>query len=141
MRKFVFVALICFCFGLNVFAQAKIKVLKYEVPKYSPAAAAIGVKGEFIATVKINNEGKVISANFEKIHPLLKKQLTEAANKWIFSANKNSEEREVEIAFEYRIKSDNSKKNYDKPSKEKVSFKKPYCLIITRTVYSMTPVY
>ncbi len=101
MKKIVFIALICLCFGLNVFAQAKIKVLKYEQPKYYPPASALGIKGEFIVAVKINKGGKVISSNYEKGHPLLKKTLEEAASEWLFSADKNSEEREVKIIFEY----------------------------------------
>lgn len=135
MKKFVSIALICFCFGLNVFAQAKIKVLKYEVPKKSPAAAAIGLKGEFFVNVKINKEGKVISADVEKVHPILRKPIEEAANKWIFSADENSEERTVKIVFEYRIKNNKDRKNNYKDSKIKVNFKKPYRLIISSTVY------
>lgn len=135
MKKFVLVTLICLCFSLNVFAQAKIKVLKYQAPKESPAAAAVGVKGQFIVSVKINKEGKVVSANLEKVHPLLRKVLEEAVNKWLFSADKNLEEREVKIVFEYRTKNNNSRKNNYKDSKIKVSFQKPYRLIISSTVY------
>jgi Gram-negative bacterial TonB protein C-terminal len=141
MKKFVFIALICLCFGLNVFAQAKIKVLKYEVPKYSPAAAAVGIKGEFIVVVKINKDGKVISTNVEKVHPLLKRVVEESASKWLFSNGKNSEERQINIIFEYLIKVNNSKKNTDKPSDEKAKFKKPFRLIITRTNYPRASVY
>ena len=110
MKKFVSIALICFCFGLNVFAQAKIKVLKYEVPRKSPAAAAIGLKGEFFVDVKINKDGKVISSDVEKVHPILRKLIEEAASKWLFSADKSFEERIVKIIFEYRIKSNNNRK-------------------------------
>ena len=66
MKKFVFIALICLCFSLNDFAQTKIKVLKYEQPKYYPPATALGIKGEFIVAVKINKDGKVISSNYKK---------------------------------------------------------------------------
>ena len=138
MKKFVFIALMCFCFGLNVLAQTKIEVLKYEAPQKSPAAVAVGVKGEFIVNVKISRDGKVISANLEKVHPLLKRVLQEAVNKWLFSADKNLEEREVKITFEYRIKSNNSKRNTDKPPKEDSHFKKPYRLFITRIFYPIS---
>ena len=135
MKKFVFIALVCLCFGLNIFAQAKIKVLKYEAPKKSPAAAAVGVKGEFIVSVKINKDGKVVSFNLEKVHPLLRRVLEQALNKWLFSVDKNLEEREVKITFEYRIKSGDYKTKTDESSKETSHFKKPFRLIITRTVY------
>ncbi len=138
MKKFVFIALICLCFGLNVFAQVKIKVLKYEAPKKSPAAVAVGVKGEFIVAVKINKNGNVISANLEKVHPLLRRVLEEAVNKWLFSSDINLEEREVKIAFEYRIKSNNSKRNTDKPPREDSHFKKPFRFIITRIFYPIS---
>lgn len=135
MKKFVFVALFCFCFALNVFAQTKIKVLKYEIPRKSPVAAAIGLKGEFFVDVKINKDGKVISTDVEKVHPILRKPIEEAASKWLFSVDKNLEERTVKIIFEYRIKNNNNRKNNYKDSKIKISFKKPYRLIITSTVY------
>lgn len=135
MKKFVFIALICFCFGLNVFAQEKIKVLKYDVPKKSPAAAAVGLKGEFFVNVKINKDGKVISADAEKVHPLLRTALKESATRWLFNADKNLEERSAKIIFEYRIKNNNDRKNNYKDSKIKVSFEKPYRLIISSTVY------
>jgi len=138
MQKVVFIALICLCFGLNVFAQAKIKVLKYEVPKYSPVAAAVGAKGEFIVAVKINKDGKVVLANAEKVHPLLRKQVEAATNKWLFNTDKNLEERETKIIFEYLIKVDKSKKNTDRPTDEKAKFKKPFRLIITRTNYPIS---
>lgn len=135
MKKFVFVTLICLCFGLNVFAQTKIKVLRYEVPDKSPAAVAIGLKGEFFVDVKINKDGKVISTDAGKVHPILRKPIEEAASKWLFSADKILEERTVKIVFEYRIKNNNSRKNNYKDSKIKVSFKKPYRLTISSTVY------
>ncbi|MGI8469382.1 MAG: energy transducer TonB [Pyrinomonadaceae bacterium] len=135
MKKFVLVALVCFCFGLNVFAQAKIKVLKYEIPRNSLAAAALGLKGEFFVDVKIDKNGKVISTDVEKVHPILRKPIEEAASKWLFSADKNLEERAVKIIFEYRIKNNNDRKNNYKDSKIKISFKKPYRLIISSTVY------
>ena len=137
MKKFVFGALICLCFGLNVFAQKEIKVLKYKAPKYTPAAAAIGAKGEFTVIAKINRFGKVISAKSEKVHPLLIRTLEEAAQKWVFSANKHSEVREVKLVFEYIVKSDDSIKNVDKTPTEKSLFEKPFRIIITRTVYLM----
>jgi hypothetical protein len=135
MKKFVFIALICLCFGLNVFAQAKIKVLKYEVPRNSPAAAAVGLKGEFFVDVKIGKDGKVISADVENVHPLLRNALKESATKWLFSSDKTLEERTINLVFEYRIKNNNSRKNNYKDSKIKVSFKKPFRLIILSTVY------
>lgn len=138
MKKFVLIALICLCFGLNVFAQAKIKVLKYEQPKYYPPATALGIKGEFIVGVKIDKDGKVNSTNVEKVHPLLKRVVEAAVSKWLFSTDKNLKERGVKIVFEYLIKVNKSKKNTDKPTDEKAKFKKPFHLIITRTNYPIS---
>jgi len=135
MKKFVFIALICLCFGLNVFAQAKTKVLKYEVPRYSPAAEAIALKGEFIVEVKINKNGRVFSANVEKVHPILRKLLEEASYKWIFPADEKLNEREEKIIFEYRVINNTSRKNNYKRTKIKISFRKPNRLIISSTVY------
>jgi len=112
--------------------------MKYEAPKKSPAAVAVGVKGEFVVAVKINKDGKVISANLEKVHPLLRRVLEEAVDKWLFSTDKNLEEREVKITFEYRIKSNNFKRNTDKPPKEDSHFKKPFRLVVTRIFYPIS---
>lgn len=142
MKKFVLIALICLCFGLNVFAQAKIKVLKYEAPRGSKAVYALGLKGEFIVTVKIDKDGKVISADSGDIRPLLLKQvLEESASKWLFSPDKDSKEREAKIFFEYRTKFDNSKKNSDKSPTITSKFKKPMRFVITGEVHRRTSVY
>ena len=135
--KFIYIALISVCFGLNVFAQAKIKVLKYKAPKFSPATATVGVQGEFSVIAQINKDGKVISVKSDRTHPLLIRILEEAASKWKFSADKNSEKREVKIFFEYVVKVDDSVKNVDKTPTEKSRFEKPFRIIITRTVYLM----
>ncbi len=68
MKAFVSVALLCICFVLNVSAQAKIKVLKYELPKYAPAALAAGKKDEVIVSVEIDKNGKVAWAKVESGH-------------------------------------------------------------------------
>ena len=135
MKKFVFVALICLCFGLNVFAQAKIKVLKYEVPRGSQAVFAVGLEGEFVVNVKIDKNGNVISANSGNIRPLLKQVLEEAANKWLFSPDKDSEERETRIFFEYKTKANSSKKYIGNSPKITTRFKKPLRLVITAEIY------
>ena len=142
MKKFVFIALICLCFSLNVFAQAKIKVLKYETPKGSEAVYALGLKGEFVVNVKIDKDGKVISADSGSIRPLLLKQvLEESASRWLFSPDKDSKVREAKIIFEYRTKFDNSKNNSDNPPTITSKFKKPMRFIITGEVHRRTSVY
>ena len=135
MKKIVFVTLIYFGFSLGVFAQTKIKVLHYEVPQNFAAATAIGVRGDFFVDVKVNKDGKVISTSVESVHPFLKNSLREAVVKWHFSTEKKIEEREAKIIFEFRIKNDDSRKNWGKLSKVKVKFRKPFRLIITRTIY------
>ncbi len=141
MKKFVFIALICLCLGLNVFAQAKIKVLKYEAPSGSQAVFAVGLKGKFPVTVKIDKEGKVISADSGNIRPLLKEVLEKAAKKWIFSPDKYLKEREAKIIFEYRTKFENSKKNSDNPPTITSKFKKPMRFVITGEFHRRTSVY
>ncbi len=135
MKKFVFAALICLYFGLNVFAQAKIKVLKYEVPKYPAVAQATLISSEVVVLVKIDKEGKVISSNAESGHKFLKAAAEQSATKWLFSKDENLTEREVKITFAFRIKSNRSAKNNYKDTKIKARLVKPYCLEISATVY------
>lgn len=135
MKKFVFVALVCLCFGLNVFAQAKIKVLKYDAPKYPAIAQATMTSSEVVVSVKINKEGKVISSKAESGHMFLKTISEQSATKWLFSKDENFNEREIKITFAFTIKGNNSNKNNFKETKIKTRFKKPYRLEISATMY------
>ena len=131
-RLLFVIALLC----VSVLAQEKQpKVIKYEVPKYPPAAVATGTKGEVIVTVKIDNEGRVIQAKVESGHPLLRTISETTAKKWIFSPGNFNDEREVKLTFAYFYKFNNDKKNNNKSTKIKTRFKKPYRLEITATTY------
>jgi TonB family protein len=135
MKKFVCAAFICICFSFAVFAQANIKVLKYEVPKYPALAQATMTSSEVVVLVKINKEGKVISSKAESGHLMFQKISEETATKWLFSKNDNLNEREIQITFAFNIKNNNSSKNNFKETKLKTRFKKPYRLEISAIMY------
>lgn len=114
------VILFIFC-SVTVFAQTENpKVIKYVAPKYPLAAQAVRASGTVDVPVKIDKNGKVISAVAISGHPLLRKACENAAKEWIFSTNSTVEEREVKITFLLRIG--------DRNRKDKVKFKKPYTL-------------
>ncbi|HEX8249473.1 MAG TPA: energy transducer TonB [Pyrinomonadaceae bacterium] len=127
MKKLLFAfTLIGLCFAGFAVAQAKKpKVLKYTAPFYPPAAQAMWLSEEIVVTVKIDREGKVIEAKTESGHPLFRQSSAASARNWIFSADKDTAEREVKIFFVFRL----SKNSYG--GKDKVKFKKPYRLEIT----------
>jgi len=135
MKKFVFITLVCLCFIFNVFGQAKIKVLKYEVPKFPAVAQATLTPSEVDVLVKINKDGKVISSKADNGHPFFRKIAEETATKWLFSDDKNLQEREIKITFAFKIKNNNSGKNNYKPTKIVTKFKKPYRLEILALIY------
>jgi TonB family protein len=110
--------------SISTFAQTdKPKVIKYFAPKYPPAAQAVRATGTVIVNVKIDKDGKVISAVAENGHPLLRKACENAAKQWFFSADVNNEERDVKISFLLSLS--------DKNKKDKVKFRKPYVLELT----------
>lgn len=137
MKKFVFISLICFCFGLNAFAQSKVKVSKYEIPnpKYPAVAQATLTSSEVVVSVKINKDGKVISSKAESGHPIFRKLAEETATKWLFSKNDELDERELKITFAFSIKNNNSRKNNYEDTKINIRFKKPYRLEISAIIY------
>ncbi|HRH43378.1 MAG TPA: hypothetical protein PKY82_17220 [Pyrinomonadaceae bacterium] len=135
MKKIIFIALICICFGLNIFAQTKVKVLKYEVPTFPAVAQATMTSSEVVVTVKIDKEGNVISSKSESGHPFFRKVSEETATKWIFSKDDNLQEREITVTFAFVAKADNSSKNNYRQTKIKNRFKKPYRLEILATIY------
>jgi TonB family protein len=124
MKKFyliLFVVILFPAFSIAAFAQTeKPKVVKYFAPKYPAAAQAVRATGTVIVNVKIDKDGKVISAVAESGHPLLRKACENAAKEWIFSTDSRPEEQEVKITFLLRIGNKNKK--------DKVKFKKPYTL-------------
>jgi TonB family protein len=123
MKKFLFASvLLIFCFGVAVFPQEKQpKVIKYFASAYPPAAKAVKATGEVVVAVKITKDGKVTLAKAESGHPLLRQVSENAAMKWIFSIDKNVEERTVKITFAFKIED-------EKDKRDKIKFTKPYRL-------------
>jgi TonB family protein len=115
---------ILFClFSFATFAQEKKpKVLKYEAPKYPPAAKATRADGTVVVKIEIDKDGKVISSVAESGHILLKKTCEAVSKNWIFSKDKVIEKREVKINYIFRVD--------DKAETEKTRFKKPYTIEI-----------
>jgi TonB family protein len=107
--------------SVETFAQTdKPKVLKYFAPNYPAAAQAVNASGTVDVNVKIDKDGKVISAEATSGHPLLRKACEVAAKEWIFSKDSTLETREVKITFLLRLGNKNKK--------DKVKFKKPNTL-------------
>ena len=122
MRKSISVLIFVLAiFSFSVFAQNDApKVIKYVAPKYPAAAQAVRASGTVDVNVKIDQEGKVVSAEAISGHPLLRKACEMAAKEWIFSSDPNINEREAKIIFILRIGNKNKK--------DKVKFRKPYTL-------------
>jgi TonB family protein len=124
MKRFpliLFTVLLLTLCQIPAFAQTEQpRVLKYFAPKYPAAAQALRAAGAVDVAVKINKNGKVISAAAQSGHPLLRKACENAAKEWIFSTDSSLEERAVKITFLLRVG--------EKNKKDKVKFKKPYTL-------------
>jgi len=127
MKRFVYLICLILLTAAATFAQEKqTKVLKYKAPEYPVAAFAVRAKGEVTVAVKIDKNGKVVSAKVENGHPLLREACENSAKRWIFSSQKNIEEREVKIIFNFLVGVNTEKRNYGKKSKFKSKFVKPY---------------
>jgi TonB family protein len=136
MKKLLFAfTLIVLCFAGFAAAQAKKpKVIKYTAPKYPPAAKATRTTGEVVVVVKIDRTGKVIKAEAESGHPLLRQACVISARDWLFSVGE-SEEREARITFAFEFGENTSRKNNYRATDTKTKFKKPYRLEIKSTMY------
>lgn len=135
-RVFILTPLFILCLVVLNLAQEKSpKVLKYQAPKFPPAAQATRTGGEVIVGVEINEEGKTISAKTESGHPLLRTSAEAAARQWLFSGSKNATRREIKITFVFSIRVNNNPKNNYKTSKCKIRFRKYYRLEIVLTEY------
>lgn len=75
------------------------KVLTGSKPVYPPAAKAVRTAGEVLVNVKIDKDGKVIFAQAERGHPLLKRASEIASKQWVFESSQNSEERNAKLTF------------------------------------------
>lgn len=135
MKWTLLFVVMCFLW-LPVCAQEnKLRVVKYESLGYPPAAQATGTKGEVIVKVKINKQGKVVSAKVVSGHPLLRAISVKAAKEWVFIAVTDDNERETALTFAYFIKVNDDRKNNFKDTKIKIRFKKPLRLEITATMF------
>ena len=137
MKKLFFAcSLIALCFVNLTFAQEKqLKVKKYFAPKYPPAAFAVRARGEVDVTVEINQDGKVTFARVENGHLLLRKACEDAAKNWTFSSDEEVQKRTEKLTFAFFVDVNSERKNYDKPSKFKTKFVKPYRIEIKGTDY------
>jgi TonB family protein len=111
------------------------KVIRYEAPRYPPAAEATGTNSEIVVSVKINKEGRVTDAKAESGHIFFRTVSENAAKKWIFSPDADIVERQVKIIFSYSIKFNNERNNNFKATKTKVRLRKPNRLEITATSF------
>ncbi|MGI9035723.1 MAG: energy transducer TonB [Pyrinomonadaceae bacterium] len=101
-------------------------VIKYVAPIYPPAAKAVHATGEVVVEVKIDKDGKVISAEAVSGHPLLKQAGIQAAKLWLFSADENSTEREGQIVFAFvPLGNLNDAANFKKPSRLEIIKREP----------------
>ncbi len=75
------------------------KLVKFIVPPYPAAARAVGATGEVIVAVKIDKEGRVISAIAEGGHPLLRNVAEQAARFSLFVTSENTDEREAKLIY------------------------------------------
>ena len=123
MKKFytILFTVLFMAFSVSAFAQIENPtVIQYFAPKYPASAQAVRATGTVNVVVKIDKNGKVISANAISGHPLLRKACEVAAINWLFSTDSTVEEREIKLTFLLRLG--------DKNKKDKVKFKKPYTL-------------
>lgn len=92
------------------------KPLKLISPDDPPAARAVGATGEIIVSVKIDQTGKVISANVESGHPLLRKTSEKAAMNSIFESAQTEQDREAILTYVFirpwKIKKDLTLKHF-----------------------------
>ena len=86
------------------------KILKSIEPKYPPAALAVRAIGEVVINVKIDKEGKIVSAKVISGHPLLRKASEQSATQFLFEPSENEGERELNLTFVF-ITFEEQKKN------------------------------
>jgi TonB family protein len=92
------------------------KLVKFIVPSYPAAARAVRATGEVIVAVKIDKEGKVISAIAEGGHSLLRKAAEQAATVSLFVTSENTDEREAKLTYVFLSESEKQNlKHYSNP--------------------------
>lgn len=99
------------------------KVISIPKPPFPPAARAVHAFGEVIVSVKIDKDGKVISAQAVSGHPLLRQTSVVAAKQSLFETSENSAEREANLSFVFINRSDKTKevKHYSNPFRIEVT--------------------
>jgi TonB family protein len=75
------------------------KILNSVKAAYPPAARAVRADGEVVIGVKIDKEGKVVSASTESGHPLLRSTSMTAARGFLFEVSDSADTREVRLTF------------------------------------------
>ncbi len=75
------------------------KPTSLPIPIYPAAAKAVGITGEVVVSVKIDKEGKVVSATAEISHPLLRQASEKAALNSMFESVENIESREAKLTY------------------------------------------
>src|SRR5690606_22356928 len=75
------------------------KITKLPKPPYPAVARVVRATGEVVVEVKIDKEGKVISANAVSGHPLLRAVSVQAARGSLFEQSESDEQREVKLTY------------------------------------------
>lgn len=75
------------------------KILSFPKPPFPPAGRAVRATGEVIVVVKIDKNGKVISATAESGHPLLKAASIQAARNSSYETSETAGEREAKLTY------------------------------------------
>lgn len=129
---------ICLFTFLSIFAAAQSKnnnqattplqVISAMAPQYPTAASALGIKGEIIVEVNINEKGEVIVTKVISGKERLHEASAKAAKNWKFSAlsSGDNKERTARITFNFSILFDTTQRSRETV----VIFKPPYVIDI-----------
>ncbi|HMV52012.1 MAG TPA: TonB family protein [Blastocatellia bacterium] len=104
-----FLVLSSFFVGLGFTQSTQPTVVRAVAPKYPPLARVTNAQGTVIVSVKINNQGNVVSASAIEGHVLLRKAAEAAAIEWQFdSSGTLAENRETQVIFSFSLKLEES---------------------------------
>ena len=100
------------------------QVISATAPQYPAAASALGIKGEVVVEVKINEKGEVTAAKSVSGRDRLYEASEKAAKDWKFSESfaRDKKERTALITFNYSILFDTNQRSRENI----VIFKPPY---------------
>jgi TonB family protein len=88
------------CCGTS-FEKPYPKILLLPRPPFPAAARAVRAAGEVVVEIKVDKDGKVISANAVSGHPLLRSASVQAAKNALFEATESDEPRIVQLTYVY----------------------------------------